>query len=375
MRDSLVLKRDLKIECWVVKGSLAFEEPRTELLPLLLAIQESGYIDAESVAKDLLFAETARLRVAQRWLKIAERYGLIRQVKDSSKAKFELTDLGYKALEKGTVFVPQESVWKIWYSLDPLLPSPILWIEAFKEDRKKSGRKDRKFKTIPSFLSGISKRKEILEDLSHSKEVRFETIEQKGELQRGNSRIELIWNVQKNQLKIKGQLSNAGINLNVSAPEYDENELWLQLLESYTITDQELNLFELWDQVNETLKVPFSFTEADERIAMKRSLSFSKYKTQQFGQFNSFSVNNIPTKALTESDAVEWAKWRLGKSINTFATQNNYELWMGKALVPFGEFEIYLPSRRDLANEHWQSHQQKQEASNWYTVASEDWGI
>ena len=129
MRDTLKLSRNMQVECWVVQGEISFAKKRPELLPLLMAVEEFSVASINDISRHLLFAETGRRKVAERWLMIAYRYGLVSLVEEKP-AKYTLTEYGEDVLDTEKVFVPQQGLWKIWYSSDPLLSFPILKIES-----------------------------------------------------------------------------------------------------------------------------------------------------------------------------------------------------------------------------------------------------
>ena len=96
MNRSITLERSVIVKCWRV-GQVAKAEKRTELIPVLLRVRETGGTDARGLAEHLLFESRSRRVVADRLLNIAHAYGLVE--KEERARVFTLTEAGERAID------------------------------------------------------------------------------------------------------------------------------------------------------------------------------------------------------------------------------------------------------------------------------------
>lgn len=130
MNLNITLKRKVDIQGWHVIGQIAKPRNREELDPVLLRARENNGTNSKDVAKHLLCSPSREV-VARRLLQIGVSLGLLEKERNN---EYVLTGRGENAIDTGKIFVPEYGSWTLWTSNDPLLPSPILRIDEFKEE-------------------------------------------------------------------------------------------------------------------------------------------------------------------------------------------------------------------------------------------------
>lgn len=375
MRETLVLKRDVEIECWIIQGEIAFAKKRPELLPLLLAVKELGSATANDIAKHLLFAESGRRKVAQRWLSIAENYGLIissnepanrlrfRNSHAYSEDAFVLTEAGEQVIKTEKVFVPQEGCWKIWYCSDPLLPFPILKVESVKEEDTEEMEIERISFTLKTYFDSKISGSAIFD----KKEIKCESVKSNGQKIKVNGNVQLSWNVAQQELKVIWEQSS----LNVSAPVLNENDLWLELINQFSFGDKTTESFEPWDQKEEKLWFPYDRCSLEEIMKMETKIKFPAFSNRLFGKFEGPEVRKIPIKPLY-NEAQLWFNDRLTESISDFCTEKNYREFIARANAGLENYSFEIPTRKNLSQKKWYDNSSK---TRWYLMAVEDWNL
>lgn len=374
MRDTLKLSRNMQVECWVVQGEISFAKKRPELLPLLMAVEEFSVASINDISRHLLFAETGRRKVAERWLMIAYRYGLVSLVEEKP-AKYTLTEYGEDVLDTEKVFVPQQGLWKIWYSSDPLLSFPILKIESTeveksydiiksKKDNRESGQRDI-IEEIPNALKEYFNEKIAGTTLLSKNEIKLETVEPKGEISKSGLNLQLQWDVAQQTVAITG-----ANKVTSTGPNVPEENLWEAYLKN-TPTESSRPLVEYLDIKDGILKFDFESCESKDIISSQKSIDFPKISWEQFGTFNPFTVRNVPIKPIDNADAQKWFDLRLEESVNSFCTKSTFEKLLDSASLGLEQFAVIKPQRSKLASETW-----KQGSKNrWYLMATEDWDV
>lgn len=364
----------MQVECWIVQGEISFAKKRPELLPLLMAVKEFGVASINDISRHLLFAETGRRKVAERWLNIAKIYGLVSQ-NEEKPVKFSLTEYGEDVLETEKVFVPQQGLWKIWYSNDPLLSFPILKIESAeieksydviksKKDRKDNVQPDT-IEGIPNVLAGYFNRKTSGTALLSKDEIKLETVELKGEKNKPGLNLQLQWDVAQQTVSITG-----ANKVTTTGPSLPEEHLWKAYLKN-TPTGSGRYLIENLDTEDGVLKFDFESCESKDIISSQKSIEFPKISWEQFGAFNPITVRNVPIKPTDADDAQKWFDLRIQESINTFCTESVFENLINSAKKGLEEYSPLKPERRDLALKGWQ----QENKNRWYLMATEDWDV
>lgn len=372
MNRSIILERSVPVRCWRVVGQVAKAEKRTELIPVLLRVRETDGTDARDLAEHLLFESRSRRVVADRLLHIAHAYGLVE--KEERDRVFTLTEAGERAIDTDEVFVPDLGAWTIWASEDPLLPSPILRVEAWNEPsafdeikgKKQESAKERSHEDLPAWLRKVVKRP--IKPAVGATAVCIDHLEDKAEAVETNGTLRLSWNVSDGRLQLTGTLEEKKVATELETPSRSLDQIWHTLLEKEDI-------IEWWDMDSQQLRVTFDETDETEREAMSCDLWFESPKIPDYGKFESLDVREVPITPDTEADAQSWAKWRLRTRIQDYATSERYAAWCAEAADPFDQYEIELPTRTKLFDEVCNRTTNRPDPKFWHLVAAEDWRL
>ena len=364
----IALTRAVKLYCWNVIGQVAKASKREELMPILLRAREAGATDARDVAAHLLFDAGSRQGVAQRLLQIAENYGLLAL----REKRYFLTPAGERAVQTQQVFVPEHGAWTIWASDDPLLATPILlvkpWAEptAMAEVWGEERDAERTFEKLPSWLRAAVGA--ICIPVAAKNALRIDHLESRGEVVDVMPSLRATWNTTEAKLRVTGTLDDAPVNAVAGAPDIDASAAWRQLLEPEGLWPQ-------WDQAAGALRVGFAETEPSARQTFVQSVHFAKPSIAGYGRFDAVTVSGVAIRARSQSDADQWAAWRLKVRINTYATADNFRKWTEDAIAPLAEFMPAVPSRNALADAAWQAGEDRPTSTTWHLAAAEDWSL
>ena len=369
MNEDIVLRRQIAIRIWHVVGSVAKAVRRKELEPVLLRARERGGTDAEDVAEHLLCARSRKV-VAERLLRIGAAYGLLRE----DRRRYALTEDGDRAIANGRVFVPEHGAWTVWVSEDPLLPSPLLCMEAWNErddaytETRPDAKDRRSFESLPSGLRDIQGTEITPLASDDGLAVRIDELGEQAEAADPDGSLSLTWNVHKRQLRLQGKLSGKEVDSETEAPGILPDETWGAILGSE-------GLLEDWDPRRRALRISFGETTENERTSMSRDLPFRKPSVPGFGEFEPLTVAGVSIAARSPDDARRWSVWRLNARIHDFATSKRYDEWRKEAAAPFVEHGPKLPTRAELAESEWGSVTGRPTPRAWRLIAAEDWRL
>lgn len=373
MYKDIILQRELDLECWHVLGQVAKGEKRMELMPVLMRVKQQGKTDARDIAEHLFFESEARRVVASRVLYIAQTLGLL----EEQDKYFVLTADGETAIDTEQVFVPEDGVWTVWASNDPLLDGAILRVDVWREpssieENRKKGKdaeKKRPMKYLPHWLRGSVGLVTTPAANADGGAIRVDGFQDKGESIAYESTLKLRWNVSASTLQLVGSLNGRDVNTALPAPNLSVADVWQQLLEGEELWSQ-------WDQSYEALRVDFESTDPSTREAMTCDLDFAKPQIRGFGDFVLCTVASVARRADTALDAQLWAQWRLQERIRDYATAQRFAQWQQEAAQPFtDEFQPRLPQRDEMANKAWHERGALPAPSVWHLVAAKDWGM
>ena len=371
MNENVVLKKQIAIRVWRVVGSVAKAVRRKELEPVLLRAREGGGTNAEDVAEHLFF-ERSRKVVAERLLRIGAAYGLLME----DRRRYTLTEDGDRAIANRKVFVPERGAWTMYISEDPLLPSPLLCIEAWEEsgtydaytETRQDAKDQRSFEPLPTELRNIQGTETTPLASGDGIAVRIDELEEQAEAADPDGSLSLTWSVQECRLRLQGKLNERKVDSEVKAPDISPDETWEALLGSE-------RLLKDWDRRRHALRISFGETAEDERNRMSRDLAFRKPSVHDFGEFEPLTVPGVPIAARSPDDARQWSVWRLKASIRDFATSKRYDEWRKEAAAPFAEHDPKLPTRAELARSEWDSVTGRPTPRAWHLIAAADWRL
>lgn len=375
----LVFKRKVKVYCWNVKATIALLDRRDDLMPVLKRALENDGTHPKDVAGHLLGEEVGREVVGRRLLDSCTGLGLLEKRGEQQRPRYFLTENGHKALEAGSVLVPEEGTWTIWACNDPLLDYPILRVEPYNESsafdevhgNKKQEARDRNdgFERFPKWLEA-SLGKVSRPSAVGTKEIRLDSIGSSVDPVADHSDLEIIWTPEARGLNLNGNLSGSDVHATPPAPKVSFDDVWRELLKGESLWDS-------WAQEANHLLVSFDQTESSEREPMQRNLKFSKPNLAKYGSFEPTS-RRVEIFPATESDAQAWAEWKLKNRINTYAIESDFFVWREQSISCFGDYgnALTLPARSELAGRIWSERQnQEKQSRTWHLMAVEDWGI
>ena len=370
MNKHVVLKRPIDIQGWCVVGLVSKAGRRKELEPVLLRARETGGTNATDVAEHLFF-EPSRKIVAERLLRIGTKYGLLK----GNGREYVLTEDGERAIATDEVFVPEHGAWTVWMSEDPLLPSPLLRIEAWDEPgaypetrRRLDGGGERSFVELPGTIRGVQKMEITPPASEDGIAVRIGELEEKAEAVDSGVSLSLTWNVREHRLRLGGKWGGETVDSELGAPETTPDKIWEALLDGEGLSGD-------WDLQRSALRVSFQETTGSERESMSRDLEFRKPSVPGFGEFDPLKVGGIAIAARSRDDAREWSAWRLNARVRDFATSERYDEWRKEAAAPFAEHRPELPARAELAASEWRPVVGRPAPQAWHLIAAEDWRL
>ena len=369
MDKNIILMRPVEIQGYHVIGEVAKSRERKEFDPVLLHARDNYGTNAQDIVKDLLF-EPSRKVVAQRLLNIGKSLGLL---KESPRNNFLLTAQGERAIETGKIFVPKDGAWTLWTSTDPLLPSPILRIDpfegekAFREVRSNSSNDQSDY--TPDYLRAAMGKEITPPASSDGITVRVKNLEDK--VQKAgdsNAKLNLLWNIGEGNLRLKGTWEGKKVDAELQPPDISSDDILDDLLASERLSKK-------WDRQHRALQVSFDEIDDIERETMACDIEFSNPSLPDFGQFETFKVEQVPITAYSRTDAQEWSNWRLKSRISDFATSELYNKCWEEASIPLNRFYPSCPPRSDLASEAWDESSERADTRTWYLIAVEDWNL
>jgi hypothetical protein len=367
MTKNIVLQRSVEVRCWHVVGQVARANRRRELMPVLLRTRERGSTSVEDVAAHLLFEPRSRLIVAQRLLQIAKRYGLL----EPKELGFQLTEAGLAAVESEQVFVPEQGTWTIWTSTDPLLASPVLRIDPWREptayeDVRMNEEERKSVKIARELRESIGR--VATPWASKGTPLRIDQLDERAEAAEPGASLHVSWNVNEGSVRLKGVLAGSPVDTVLDAPGIDATEVWHDLLASE-------GLWDCWDDAAQALRVHFREASDRERDAMRRDLRVQDPAISGLGRFDTLVVRDVALRASSAQDAADWAAWRLNARVREYATAERFSDWCADAVAPFSDFVPRLPTRRELADGAWRSRAERPAPVAWHLVAAEDWNL
>ena len=370
MDKNIILMRPVEIQGYHVIGEIAESRRRQEFDPVLRRARENHKTNAQDIVTHLKFGPSRKV-VAQRLLKIGKSLGLL---KESPRNNFVLTDQGERAIETGEIFVPEYGAWTLWTSTDPLLSSPILRVDRFEGEKavkevRSNSNNDQPDYYAPGYLRAAIG-KEITPPVpKKGATIRVNDLEDKVQnAGDSNAKLILLWNIGEGNLRLKGTWEGEKLDKELQPPDISFDDIWDDLLASEGLSKK-------WDRQHRALQVSFDEIDKIERETMVCDIEFNNPSLPDFGQFETFKVEQVPITACYPAHAQEWSNWRLKSRISDFATSELYNKCWEEASKPLNEFFLRCPPRSDLAFEAWNESLERADTRTWYLIAVEDWNL
>lgn len=322
------MSRKIRVEAYEVVAKLAFPEDRTEVLSLLQMANHLGSLSASDIIDRRSGLLPGRPKVMGfRLLNMLVDLGLLENFHSK---EFTLTEYGSEALENETIFIPEESSWKIWVTEDPLFPSNILHVERHKEGFAPKGSRAG-VKQMPDFITDIegANIKLIRTHHTDSVEVRIEEIKPNGRLSNSSADLNLIIIADYGQdtiARVKGKIGTGKGNqidriVGFEGPEH---------LELFTRLVNQSEFGPDWNENEGRLNVVFAEMNTAERRKHLKTIRIDTPNLEDLGEFNSVELKAIPLTPKTGYDAREWAKWDFWSDFSEQPWSNRIgEVWGG----------------------------------------------
>ena len=302
------MSREIRVKAYEVVGTLSFPEERTEIFSLLqMAADVNGGLRGEQVVEKRRGLLPGRPKVmGTRLLNLAAELGLLERMNNGG---FILTEFGQETLDNETIFIPEESSWKIWITEDPIFPSKIIHVKRHQEGfSQKGSRSD--VKEMPPFIKEIKNSSIELLRTHHTDStlIRINEIKPKGRVSESDSDLKLFVVADYGQetiARVKGFLGTGKGNkidrrIDFEGPEH---------LELFTRLVNHSEIGKDWDERGGYLSVEFTKTTTDERRQHLKTIRIENPELDDLGKFNSVEVKSVPLRPKTGNDAREWAEW------------------------------------------------------------------
>ena len=301
------MSREIRIKAYEVVATLAFPEDRTEILSLLQMAADYEGLSGNQVVEKKRGLLPGRPRVmGTRLLNMAADLDLLEPMNNG---RFTITEFGRETLENETIFIPEESSWKIWVTEDPIFPSNVLHVERHKERFEPKGSRAG-VNQMPDFITDIEETSIELLRTHHtdSAKVRIKEIKPNGRLSNSSADLNLIIIADYGQdtiARVKGILGTGKGKqidriVDFEGPEH---------LELFTRLVNQSEFGPDWNENEGVLNVVFAETTTAERRQHLRTIRIDTPNLEDLGEFNSVELKAVPLTPKTGDDAREWAKW------------------------------------------------------------------
>ncbi|MCX7096310.1 MAG: hypothetical protein NTV43_00210 [Methylococcales bacterium] len=376
------LQRTLKIDRFRVKGTIAKAEKRPEIHSILLLAQEQyGVVSARDVAEKLLGGRPET--VGRRLLALCADYELL--VKEKQGNYFTLTPKGTAAISQQKIFVPEQGTWELWVTDDPLLPTALLKVEAFKEpsviEEKRNKDKQRKFVSLPAWLRSRLIDKTLSPLVATGQEYHFIELAEKAEFVTDvDAHVKAIWITPESaqaSLQFDGTIDKKNLDYHYQTlPKLAFSEIWQQMLKQQgwlQESDVDEQAAQYWSFAQQTLCIPYKDLSETEKSTFLKDYKLSKPVISGFGDFDDTLIDNIPIMPKDENAAGGWGFWLLEQKVNDYMLSGQLEKEQQNisALKQFAEFDLIFPEQQEFAQELRNSNPK----AYWHLQAPLDWQL
>lgn len=328
------LKRKIKVCSFDAAATVARGQDRPEFLAVArLAADLGRAIGARDVLNEFLGAlpETVGWRVIERCIAL----GLL--AREGGKGPAALTEAGHTALGHNTVLVPEEGVWRFFYTDDPLVPDMLIHAVRLPEQTAYQSRAEEKNGNqtkAASLPPSLNKCRSAPPRLSVCDQQLFQLLLTAKLGTHGpvsELDIELMWESghPTPRIHLSGSLGkkDAAISVNTDLPVPEVVEEWswydmhLELLQQ--ATDVSWDELEEWAEKNDgDAIVPciFNALKPHARQAFVQDFKVSSPRLDGLGNaFLDTTLKNIKLAPASLADAQEWLNWLQWEAIKDHA--------------------------------------------------------
>lgn len=319
----LCLRRTVTVELWHVSGVIAVGAARPVELSLCELARERD-IDVTAVTDDLV----DRPQLARRLLAVCSRLGLL----SDNNGRHRLTDQGRVALERGSVFLPEERRWEVAIVDDPLLPGQLLTVRRLEERAVKAGA----LTALPRWLRTTAAAP--LRPLMDAFPVRVDSLAGQGvRVDSARIVVELSIDDDSADVFVSGKIGDHSLGIGTDAPPLRFPEVWQALVDGAGLGGR-------WDAQQELLRVGFDDVNDDEVEALARRQSFRAPALDGLGAFDSIE-HVVPLAPASAPHAARWALERtLRRLRGHVADDAALAAVFAEAATPFSSFKLPSPT-------------------------------
>ncbi|WP_417783834.1 hypothetical protein [Terasakiella pusilla] len=342
------LSRTLQVQCIDVSATVAVEQDRPEFLAIVqLAKDCGGELTSHQLQQELLLPLPEQ----------ACRLALIRCVAlnllDENGASAKLTELGSEALERGTVLVPKQGIWRFYLIDDPLIPYPVIHMERIKTEeshkqvsKNKKGEKDSRTKVSTPPLLSRNIKTPVQRSLVDSKLRQIQDVSEKGhEHTLTTVQLELTWPAESAPtIRLTGKLPQSDQQIdtavNSDLTEWTYLKLWTELASKASgIPIAELSSLRERRGVR-VIPVFFENTTAESRQNFQMNFEVPEIRLHGLGEFLRSTLEHVDICPATDRDAQNWCEWLQWHKITDYVTPGILRQ-QAEDILP--QFPLYQP--------------------------------
>lgn len=377
MSFTISLHRSVVVRRFDLVATIAREERRRELSPVLEWVRtrsEAGRdLNPEDLASELLGRGAGMVTVAKRLLHICRS---LRLVDDKLTG---LTEDGHRAVTSGGILRPEKGEWTVWACDDPLLPFPIVAISpkdaSTNGDDRRGGRRDGPKpipRRMPEWVLWAQGRAAPM--LADGCVARFDEISAPAIESSVEEHLDLRWTPGGTpEIRVKGEFGpwkqiDEIVEVDDDLPSRDA--VWLELLRGRQMDHA-------WDAHRGALRIPFEETATeDERLNMRRSLTFRKPVLERWGAFDDLTVDGISLCPDSDEAATQWARHQIKEQIEGVQTHRVFRALTDRVRTRFQEWNVQIPDREELATELASGDKEGRHGRRyWALQAALDWSL
>ncbi len=389
------LQRTVQVRSFEAEATVAVGHDRPEFLAVArLAADLRRPIFGEDVCRELLAGMPSSIgwRVIERCLRL----GLLERNRDSGPAL--LSELGAQALAHGSVLVPEERLWRIYWLEDVLVDAPLLHVQPLdapsaKQERKELNANRRERGPRPDngqrqspILKEAADKQHIYTSVVNGKLFAVQQLARSGQTGPTSSlTLHLDWEVdQPLSVWLRGHLS-AGeggpplrVDTSLGVPgvcqglEYDE--LWSFMVASATGLDIE-ELYHWQDRASRPL-LPTEHSRWDPGACRSFRADLKTPPLQldnpKLGKFDASRLEGVELIPRTQVAAQEWAEWLLWDGLQDYMVPSTLDEASRAVEQRFPLYSLKLPSPGRLLQ---QARAQPAEARSRFLLAPADLGL
>ena len=359
--NTIQLQRTIRVRTFDAPATIAIGRKRPEWLAVArLAKDFGGEIRAQHIATELLAGVPPVVgnRVIERCVAL----GLLNQSPEERKAGVaHLSKLGEESLGSGHVFVPEERNWRFYFADDPLLEQVLLHVEpldsgsaqsertAIREAKKQGDRGLDDGAECPSRLHDVQAAGSVIHSVvEQSPSFILTTTPERGAWADEQSvQLHLTWAQSgRPSVRLIGKMNPPprrtergeqptlpqplSVNLALAIPavlaHLKHEQVWLELTAFGTRVD--VQSLQDWRQRAGRLVVPVGYSDCSvaARNSFRTDISIPKIPwglsgaIAALGHFDPSKLTETEIVPATDSDAQQWADYKLRESLTEYAT-------------------------------------------------------